>query len=225
MRVLLIEDETKVRNFIQKGLRSAEFLVDATSNLEEAFSSMMTVSYDVIVLDRLLKGIDSIKYLPEFRQKSPSTKILILSALSDVQDKVDGLTEGADDYLAKPFHLSELVARLRALSRRKEQETPNHLQLDNLIVKLDSQRVQREDQKINLTAKEYKLLVFLMRRPNRIYSKYELLNDVWELDHFPESNVVEVAINHLRSKIDKGFDKPLLHSKRGAGYWVGDPDL
>lgn len=227
MKVLVIEDEVKVLNFVKMGLTSAEFTVDTARDLDEAFSNMLSVNYDVIVLDRLLKGVDSIKHIPKIKKKLPNTKIIILSALSEVDDKVDGLTIGADDYLTKPFHISELIARIRSLGRRKDEllSKDNIMKYKDLVIKLDSQRVERGGKKIELSSKEYKLLLKLMRRPNRIFSKTELINDVWELDFYPESNVVEVVINHLRNKLDRGFDKEFIHSRRGVGYWFGDKDL
>lgn len=226
MKVLIVEDETKVLNFVKNGLKSAEMSVDTATDLSEMFSNLLSVKYDVIVLDRLLGGVDSVKYLSEIRKKSPGTRIVILSALSDVDDRVEGLTEGADDYIAKPFHVSELIARIRALVRRQESEASqsNLLKYGDLSIKLDSQRVERDGKRIELTAKEYKLLVFLVRQPQKIFSKAQLLDHVWELQYYPESNVVEVVINHLRSKVDKGFGEPLIHSKRGVGYWVGEKD-
>lgn len=224
MKVLLVEDERKVLTLLKKGLGTGEIAVDTASDLTQVFANLLSVSYDAIILDRLLGGIDSIRYLPDIKKKAPHTKIIILSALSDVDDKVEGLASGADDYLGKPFHFSELKARLRAVCRRDHTtENPsNRLKLHDLIIHLDTQRVERAGKRIDLTAKEYKLLVFLVKKPNRIYSKAEILNTVWELDHYPESNVIEVAINHLRSKVEKGYERPLIHSKRGGGYWAGD---
>ena len=227
MKLMVVEDEKKVLNFIKKALSNAEFAVDSAYNLDEMFSNMLSAKYDVIVLDRMLGGIDAIKYVPDIKKKSPGTKIIVLSALSEVEDKVCGLSSGVDDYLGKPFHLSELIARVRALLRRTEDDhrKGNILTFKDLVVDLESQLVKRKDKKIELTPKEYKLLIYLMRKPNRIASKTELLNEVWELQHYPESNVLEVAINHLRGKVDKSHDQPLIHSKRGVGYWFGDNEL
>jgi two-component system OmpR family response regulator len=229
MKVLVVEDEVKVRRFIKRGLGTSEMTVDTASAIDEVFANMLSVKYDVIVLDRLLGGVDAIKYIAEIKKHSPETKIIVLSALAEVDDKVNGLATGADDYLGKPFHLTELAARIRALHRRAQAEAAaagsNTLAHGDIVVKLDSQRVERAGKRINLTPKEYKLLVFMMGRPNRVFSKSELINDVWELQYYPESNVVEVVVNHLRSKIDKGFPKPVIHSRRGVGYWFGDADI
>lgn len=224
MRILVVEDEVKVRNFLKKGLSSHEMTVDAAASMDELFSNLLSVNYDVIVLDRLLSGVDSLKSILEIRKKAPKSKIIVLSALSEVDEKVKGLAGGADDYLGKPFHMEELIARLRVLGRRKESESlsDSTLSFENLKVNFSTQRVEREGKKIELTHKEYKLLIFLMRRPDHIFSKADLLNGVWEIDYYPESNIVEVLMNHLRKKIDKGFKKQLIHSRRGVGYWLGD---
>lgn len=228
MKTMVVEDEVKVLNFLKQGLNSSEMTVDTASSLDELFSNLLSASYDVIVLDRLLGGVDAVRYIPEIRKKAPDTKILVLSALSEVDEKVEGLLAGADDYLGKPFHLSELIARIRALCRRGgpgRSEKDNMMVYKDITIKLDSQRVERSGMRIELTPKEYKLLVFMVSKPNKIFSKTEIINNVWELQYYPESNVVEVVVNHLRSKIDKGFDAQLIHSRRGVGYWLGDPDL
>lgn len=228
MKIMIVEDELKVLHFLKNGLEGAEISVDTASSIAELFGNLLSVSYDAIVLDRLLAGVDSLPYIPDIRKKSPRTKIIVLSALAEVEEKVEGLAGGADDYVGKPFHMTELIARLRTVCRREQTEPGSRdllLKVQDLTLKLDSQRVERAGKRIDLTAKEYKLLAFLARKPNRIYSKSEIINSVWELQYHPESNVVEVVINHLRNKIDKGFDPPLIHSKRGVGYWLGDKDL
>ena len=225
MRILIAEDEPKVLNFISQALESAGMIVDKVSQLEDLECLLKTssqTSYDVIVLDRLLHGQDSLDRLSEIRKKSPASKILILSALSEVEDKVRGLTEGADDYLGKPFHVAELVARLRTLGKRGDSQKASQLTYADLVIDLSTQKVMRGKDKIDLTAKEFRLLSLLIRYPGRIFSRSDLLDQVWDLNHFPESNVVEVTVASLRSKIDKGRT-PLIQSKRGMGYWLGEP--
>lgn len=226
MKLLIVEDEQKVQNFLKKGLNSQETSVDTASTPQELLSLLAANNYDIIILDRLLGGIDALKYIPEIRQKSPAVKIIVLSALSEVDDKVDGLNHGADDYLAKPFHLSELQARIQAVTRRETLAgtLDNLVQLKDLTIHLDTQKVERNGVRIPLTAKEYKLMVFLARNPNHIFSKIDILSEIWEIKYFPESNIVEVLVNHLRGKIDKDFDPPLIHSKRSVGYWAGDKE-
>lgn len=225
MKILVVEDEKKVRNFITQALSDAGMAVDAVSGVEDMLVSLGTNEYDAIVLDRLLGGEDSLDSIAKIRQAAPKLKILILSALSEVGEKVEGLSEGADDYLGKPFHVSELIARLRALVRRDETASKSAKDTEiiykDLKIDLETQRVFRGDKKIELTGKEFKTLCVLARHAGRIFSKSKLLDEVWDLNHFPESNVVEVTIANLRSKLDRGF-APLVHSRRGAGYWFGE---
>ena len=226
MRILVVEDEVKVRTFIQQALEGAGMVVDAVSSPADLLVSLKTSAYDILVLDRLLKGYDLLDSLTEVRRTAPQSKILFLSALSEVGEKVKGLTEGADDYLGKPFHISELIARLRSLYRRgQDKKSPAKdtvLIHKNLKIDLETQRVYRNEKRIELTGKEFRILCLFARNPQRIFSKMEILDLVWDMNHFPESNVVEVTIATLRSKIDKGFD-PLIHSRRGVGYWLGEP--
>jgi two-component system copper resistance phosphate regulon response regulator CusR len=210
VKILIAEDEPKVRDFVRKAAEEA---------------AISAHDYEVLILDRLLKGRDSLDALPELRRIAPQTKILVLSALSEVEDKVKGLTEGADDYLGKPFHVAELIARLRSLARRSESDVRGGkdtvLALEDVKIDLETQRVLRAGRRIDLSAKEFRLLCTLARHPGRVFSKMELLDQVWDMNHFPESNVVEVTIAGLRAKIDKGF-KSLIHNRRGVGYWLGE---
>ncbi|QQR79480.1 MAG: response regulator transcription factor [Deltaproteobacteria bacterium] len=223
MRVLIVEDEPKVLSFISQALESSGMTVDKVSAVSEVKLITKTLSFDVIVLDRLLHGEDSLEALSEIRRNNPLAKILVLSALSEVDEKVRGLTEGADDYLGKPFHVAELVARIRVLAKRSDSPAKtSQLSYADLLMDLNSQKVMRGNCKIDLTAKEFRLLSLLLRNPGRVYSRSDLLDQVWDLNHFPESNVVEVTVASLRSKVDKGFT-PLIQSRRGAGYWLGEP--
>lgn len=226
MKILVVEDERKVREFITQALVGAGMSVDSVSAISDMLVLLKTSSYDVIVLDRLLSGEDSVDYLHDIRHTSPKAKILVLSALAEVDEKVRGLTEGADDYLGKPFHVSELIARLRVLVRRQEttdkKTRDTILNYEDLKIDLETQRVFRGDKRIDLTGKEFKTLCLLIRHPGQIFSKTKILDEAWDLNYYPESNVVEVTIANLRSKIDKGF-KPLIHSRRGVGYWLGEP--
>jgi two-component system, OmpR family, response regulator len=226
MRILVVEDELKVQNFIKEALESSGMVVDAVEDLPNLLAYLKANSYDAVILDRLLKGKDSLPYLGEIRRLNPESKILFLSALSEVEEKVNGLTAGADDYLGKPFHVSELIARLRSITRRVEQQKlkqkDNLLIYEDLKIDLDTQRVFRGDNKIDLTGKEFKMLTLLAKHPGRIFSKTMLLDQVWDLNHYPESNVIEVTIANLRGKVDKGF-RPLIQSRRGVGYWLGEP--
>jgi two-component system, OmpR family, response regulator len=227
MKVLVVEDEAKVRSFLKKGLEGKEISIDIVSNLDEMFASFLTISYDIIVLDRLLNGIDSLPYIPEIKKKHPKTKVIILSALSEVEEKVEGLGLGADDYLAKPFYISELVARLRVLVRRNEahDKSDGIVTYDDIEINLNTQRVECSGKRVDLTPKEYKILVLLAKNPDRVFTKIELIDQVWELQHYPESNVVEVAINHLRKKVNEHKEEKIIHSRRNVGYWLGASEL
>lgn len=226
MKILVVEDEKKVRNFIAQALIQEGMGVDAVSSIEELLVALRTAQYDVIILDRLLGRQDSLDHVEEIKHLGPKTKILVLSALSEVQEKVKGLSIGADDYLGKPFHVAELVARLRVLTRRNEirdkTKKDTIIEYADLKIDLDMQRVSRGNKRVDLTSKEFKILCLLARHPGQVFSKAKILDEVWELNHYPESNVVEVTVANLRAKIDRDFT-PLIHSKRGAGYWFGEP--
>lgn len=225
MKILVVEDEKKVSNFVVAALTQAGMTAEAVASVDDLLTALKTSQYDIIVLDRLLHGEDSVEHMDKIRAAAPRSKIIILSALSEVEDKVKGLTEGADDYLGKPFHVSELVARLRVLTRRTEtgEKTAKDtlITYEDLKIDLETQRVTRQDKRIDLTSKEFKTLCLLARHPGQIFSKTKILDEAWDLNHYPESNVVEVTIANLRSKIDKDFS-PIIHSRRGVGYWLGE---
>jgi two-component system copper resistance phosphate regulon response regulator CusR len=225
MKVIVVEDERKVRDFITQALAGAGMAAEAVSTVSDLLVALSTGTYDAVVLDRLLGGDDSIESLAGIRRAAPRAKVLVLSALSEVDERVRGLTEGADDYLGKPFHVSELIARLRALTRRGESVEKGAkdtlLIYDDLRVDLETQRVMRAGKRIDLTNKEFKTLCLLARHPGQIFSKAKILDEAWDLNHYPESNVVEVTIANLRSKVDKG-SKSLIQSRRGVGYWLGE---
>lgn len=225
MRILVVEDEKKVLTFIRKALEQAGMLVDGAATCPDMLSFLENIPYDIIVLDRLVGKDDSLMHIPAIRHSQPDVKILVLSALSDVDDRVKGLTEGADDYLGKPFHVEELVARIRTLARRRQAAESSGkdtaISYDDLKIDLSRQKVFRGDKPIDLTKKEFQILTLLARRPGEIFSKAAILEQAWDMNHYPESNIVEVAIANLRAKVDRGF-KPLLHSRRGVGYWLGE---
>ena len=226
MRVLVAEDEPKVQSFIKKALEEAGIVVDAASSVTDLLTCLKTTRYDVVLLDRLLRGKDSLTVLPKIRECAPHAKILVLSALAGVEEKVKGLTEGADDYLGKPFHVSELIARIKTLTRRSEQQkktgSDNFIIYKDLKIDLVTQKVYRGEKKVDLTGKEFRLLCLLVKPPGQIHSKMHIIDQVWDLNHYPESNVVEVTIASLRVKLEKGM-QPLIHSRRGVGYWLGEP--
>lgn len=225
MKVLIAEDEVKVQRFIKQALKEAGMVVDSVGKVPDLLSALQTGSYEILILDRLIRGKDALLLLKDIRKKYPQMKVLVLSALSAAEEKVTGLKEGADDYLGKPFHVPELIERVRAIGRRsasKEGSTkPNVIEYKDLKMDLEKQQVFRNQQKMDLTGKEFRLLHLLIRNPGRIFSKSSLLDQVWEMNHYPESNVVEVTVANLRAKIDRGC-APLIFSRRGVGYWIGD---
>ena len=220
MRVLLIEDEQKTGYSVQSYLKEeCGFEVIWLKNGLEGLDMAKKEVFDIILSDIILPGIDGIKICSELRSLDIKTPILILSALYQAEDKVQGLNAGADDYLAKPFDFGELNARINALVRRSNKpQVSNILIYSEISINLSNLEVWRNGQKISLTPKEFALMEFFMRNKERVISKQELLEKVWNLTHEISTNVIEVYVNYLRNKIDKGFDKRLIHTHFGMGY-------
>lgn len=220
MRVLLIEDEQKTGYSVQSYLKDeCKFEVIWLKNGLEGLEMAKKESFDIILSDIILPGIDGIKICSELRNLDIKTPILILSALYQAEDKVQGLNAGADDYLAKPFDFGELYARINALVRRSQKpQVSNIITYSEISINLSNLEVWRNGQKISLTPKEFALMEFFMRNKERVISKQELLEKVWNLTHEISTNVIEVYVNYLRNKIDKGFDKRLIHTHFGMGY-------
>ena len=221
MRVLVVEDEIKLAEYLRKGLSGEGFVVDVANNGVDGLHMALEGPYDAIVLDRMLPGIDGLALLAGLRSKK-QTPVLMLTAMGRVEDRVSGLQKGADDYLVKPFAFSELVARVQALTRRgafvPSASDPIRLQLGSLEVDLARRKAVRAGQQLNLTAKEFTLLTLLLRRQGNVLSRTEIAGQVWDMNFDSDTNVVEVAIRRLRSKLDDPFDRPLLHTVRGMGY-------
>lgn len=222
MRILIIEDEHKIANAIKKGLEQEKFAVDVCYDGKEGLGSAMTFEYDLIIIDRMLPGVDGIKICTFLRKKNDQTPILFLTAKDKLNDKVEGLNAGADDYLAKPFAFEELLARARALMRRPKKSINSILMIGDLSLDTVSYEVKRGDKIIKLSSKEFALLEYLMRNPNRILTKDNIISHVWDYDADILPNTVEVYIGYLRNKIDKPFcgKKPLIHTVRGFGYKI-----
>ena len=220
MHILLIEDDNDAASYVIKGLKESGHVVDRASDGEEGLFMALDSNFDVLVVDRMLPKLDGLSLIEKVRKEKPDIPILILSALGEVDERVKGLKYGADDYLAKPFSFSELLARLEALSRRNQPESNSSLlELGDLKLDLLSRKVEREGQFIDLQPREYKLLEFLLRRPNQVVTRTMLLEGVWEYHFDPQTNVIDVHISRLRSKIDKPFKgKQMLYTERGAGY-------
>jgi DNA-binding response OmpR family regulator len=219
MHVLIVEDEHKIATYIKRGLEEQGYAVDVAFTGREALDWAETVTFDLIVLDVLLPELDGISVCRTLRKRGLHVPILMLTARDAIDDRVAGLDAGADDYLVKPFALKELLARLRALSRRAADvpKSPT-LQIADLSLDTLTHRVRRGDRRIELTAKEYAVLECLMREPDRVLTRTMIADHVWNYDVYNESNVVDVYIRNLRRKIDDNFDLKLIHTVRGVGY-------
>lgn len=217
MHLLVIEDEQKLGDYLHKGLSESGFNVDLSRDGIEGLGMALTGNYDAIVLDVMLPGIDGFKVL-EVVRKTASTPVLMLTARDDVADRVKGLETGADDYLAKPFAFSELLARIRALLRRSPIQESTRFVLADLQLDLTTRKTNRAGKRLDLTAKEFALLSLLLRRQGQILSRAVLADQVWDMNFDSETNVVEVAVRRLRAKIDDPFNEKLLHTVRGMGY-------
>jgi heavy metal response regulator len=218
MRVLVVEDEKKTASFVRKALQSEGFAVDVCSHGDDALAAAKSTPFDVIVLDIMLPGRDGLSVLRQLRERKNSTPVLLLSARGEVNERVEGLDAGADDYLPKPFELAELVARVRALVRRGGDNKSPVLRVADLTLDTLTRRAQRGNAEIELTTREYRLLEFLMRSAGRLCGRMMILEKVWDYDFDPGTNLVDVYIRRLREKIDTDFEPKLLHTVRGAGY-------
>jgi two-component system, OmpR family, copper resistance phosphate regulon response regulator CusR len=220
MRLLLIEDEAKLASYLRQGLSEEGFVVETASNGVDGLHMATQGHYDLIVLDGMLPGIDGLGVLAALRH-SRDTPVLMLTARGTVEDRVKGLQSGADDYLTKPFAFSELVARLHVLMRRGKTgnaSEPTVLRLHDLEIDLLKRRATRAGKRLDLSAKEFNLLTLFLRRPGEVLSRTEIAEQVWDMNFDSNTNVVEVAIRRLRSKLDEPFDVTLLHTVRGMGY-------
>ena len=223
MRVLLVEDDSGIAHFVAKGLREQSYAVDVSANGEEALYQVAINTYDLVILDVMIPAPNGFAVCKELRRTGHRMPVLMLTARDAVEDRVEGLDCGADDYLTKPFEFRELLARLRALLRRPSALQSPTLSVADLIVDTAGQAVSRGGRFISLTAKEYALVEFLVRNAGRVVGRAEIAEHVWDEEFDPFSNLIEVYVNRVRRKIDtKGF-KPLLHTRRGAGY-VLSPD-
>ncbi len=219
MRVLLIEDDQQTASYLSQGLTQSGHVVDHAADGDDGLHLAMSGQYDVLVVDRMLPKRDGLSIIRMLRADSDSTPALVLSALGEVDDRVEGLRAGGDDYLVKPFAFSELLARLEALQRRPRQVSETQsLNVADLELDLRRQRASRQGQTIHLQPRELRLLEYLMRHAGQVVTRTMLLEQVWDFHFDPQTNVIDVHISRLRSKIDKDFDTPLLHTVRGAGY-------
>jgi two-component system, OmpR family, response regulator len=222
MRLLLAEDDQQLRDTVSRGLREHAFAVDAVADGDAALSQAAVNEYDAVILDIMMPRRDGLEVCEELRRRRMSVPILLLTARDSVEDKITGLDAGADDYLTKPFAFGELLARVRALTRRRESMVPPTLVVGDLEVDTRRQTARRGRRAIPLTAKEYAFVEHLARNAGRVVSRSELTAHVWDENHEPMGNVIDVYVSRLRRKIDAGESVPLLHIRRGAGIILGD---
>lgn len=221
MKVLIIEDDEKVGSFLSRGLKAEGYLTLLLTDGLNAVETAKQFEPAVIVLDRMLPNLDGLVICQQLRSQKVNARILILSALSEVDERVKGLRAGADDYLGKPFHFEELLARIEALAKRSvNAEHKRQLQVADLVLDLDTMRVQRAGQELSLTAKELGILELLMSNSGKVYSRERILTNVWGLNEDPLTNIVDVYLARLRKKIDDNHAVKLLHTRRGLGYAI-----
>jgi DNA-binding response OmpR family regulator len=222
MRILLVEDDPRIANFVAKGLREQAYAVDVAANGEDALYQASINPYDLAILDVLIPAPDGFEVCRRLRQSGLRFPILMLTARDTTDDRVQGLDTGADDYLTKPFEFRELLARLRALLRRSGELRPNRIAVEDLVLDTGAQTAARGGRQIALTTKEYALLEYLARHAGRVVGREEISEHVWDETFDPFTNTIEVYVNRLRRKIDAPPAKPLIHTRRGAGYMLGD---
>lgn len=219
MRILVIEDDPGTADYLIKGLSESGYVVDRAADGREGLYMALGQAYDAMIVDRMLPGLDGLSIVQAIRAQGKRTPVLILSALGEVDDRVKGLRAGGDDYLTKPYAFSELLARLEAVLRRgSAQPIDRHLKVADLEMDLLSRTVKRASKPIELQPREFRLLEYLMRHAGQVVTRTMLLEGVWDYHFDPQTNVIDVHVSRLRQKIDKGFDRPLLHTVRGAGY-------
>ena len=223
MRLLVIEDEQKVANFIRRGLEEEGYAVDHAADGASGLQIALDGLHDVIVLDVMLPKLDGLSVLQQLRQAKVATPVLLLTVRATIEDKVLGLDSGADDYLTKPFAFEEFVARVRALLRRRAETAPPILQVADLALDPARRVVSRGGKKIDLTPREFALLDYFMRNPDRVLTRTMIANRVWDYSFDTATNVIDVYVNYLRRKIDTGHDSKLLHTVRGVGYVLKKP--
>jgi two-component system OmpR family response regulator len=225
MRILVVEDDQETRDYLVKGLTQSGHVVDGAGDGKDGMLLALNPEIDVMVIDRMLPGLDGLTIVQAARASGLRTPVLILSALGEVDDRVEGLQKGGDDYLVKPFAFSELEARLMALVRRTDSEVAEtRLEVADLEMDLLSRRVKRAGRDIELQPREFRLLEHLMRYNGQVVTRTMLLEKVWDYNFDPQTNVIDVHVSRLRRKIDRDFDKPLIHTVRGAGYVLRAPE-
>ncbi len=220
MRILVIEDERKIAGFLQRGLSEEGHRVDVAADLLAARRLLAGSQPDLLIVDRMLPDGDGLALVRELRRAGQRTPAICLTARDRLEERVEGLYGGADDYVVKPFIFEELLARIAAVTRRVP--TADHVEVGDLVIDIAGRRVRRGDQELRLTTREFDLLRYLAEHQGRVLSRTRLLEAVWDTTHDPGTNAVDVYISYLRAKVDKGFDRPLIHTVRGVGYVLED---
>lgn len=224
MRILVVEDEVNLNDIIVKKLKLEHYGVDSCFDGKEALDYIFSAEYDVILLDIMLPKLDGFEVLKKIRNKNIKTPVLLLTARDGIEDRVQGLDFGADDYLVKPFDFNELSARIRAVVRRKYGNSSNKLIIGNLVIDSSEKSVTRAGKNIDLTGKEYEVLEYLVQSKNRILSRDQIKEHVWDYDYEGDSNIIDVLIKNIRKKIDVENGKQIIYTKRGLGYVVKEED-
>ena len=218
MKVLLVEDQKKISDFVVKGLTEQGFAVGFANDGNDGYYLATTRSYDAIILDIMLPGRDGLSILKSLRAKGNNVPVIVATARGELDERLEGLNLGADDYLTKPFFIDELVARLQALHRRSTGSQLSMRQVEDLVLNLSMREVKRGDREIELTSREFNLLEFLMRSPGRVYTRTQILEHVWGYDFDPNTNIVDVCLQRLRKKVEPGEEEKLIETVRGVGY-------
>ncbi len=221
MRILVVEDQDRFLSFIRKGLEEQGMAVDAVNNGDDGYALASSTPYDLLVLDIMLPGQDGLSILKQLRQSGDNVPVILLTARSSLEDRLEGLNLGADDYLPKPFYIEELVARIHTVVRRANGQGSNILRVDDLVMNLSSREVTRGDELIDLTIREFALLEYLMRSPGRVISRTQICEHVWNYDFDPGTNLVDVYVRRLRNKLDANREDQLIQTVRGVGYRLG----
>lgn len=222
MRILIVEDEAGVAGFVEQGLTETGYAVDVARDGADGMEYALTFEYDAIILDIMLPKINGLDILREIRNRRVKAPVLLLTARDGVDDRVHGLNLGADDYLVKPFAFPELLARIRALLRRPPLQLGNLLQMSDLEMDITQREVRRAGRRIELSPREFSLLELLLRHPNQVLSRTQIVEHVWNYDFYTDTNVVDVYIGYLRRKVDRGFATPLIQTVRGVGYRLSE---
>jgi two-component system, OmpR family, copper resistance phosphate regulon response regulator CusR len=222
MRILIVEDDARIADVLRRGLSEQHYSVDLASDGTQGGFLALVNDYDLIILDIMLPGKDGWQVCRDVREAGVTTPVLMLTALDAVEDKIRGLDTGADDYLTKPFHVGELLARVRSLVRRQSEQRTAELRVGDLVLDTASRAVSRKGVPIMLTAKEFALLEYFVLHRDKVLTRQMISEHVWDMNFDPQSNVIDSFVRFLRQKIDKGFDAPLIHTVRGAGYRFSD---